>query len=821
METPESSAGIDRSAVRADITNEILRHIVTTLGSDDQRITRNRVFKALSHVIRDRMAVNWVHTRREYYAEKAKRVYYLSLEFLPGRFLRQNIMRLKLLPEVEAVLAQWGMTLEELEEREAEPGLGNGGLGRLASCCLDSMAALRIPGHGYGIRYDYGLFEQLIENGCQVERADNWLRFGSIWQFDRPHFFYLVRFYGRVECYLDNQGQARRRGTDTAKVRAMACDILIPGQGNAFTSNMRLWAAKATAGFNLCFFNSGDYVGALREKIQSEDISMVLYPEDDTVQGKELRFRQQYFLVSATLQDIMRRHGKDGGSLENLPSEVAIHLNETHPAIAVAELMRILVDEELVDWDAAWAICKGVFTYTNHTVLPEALECWPVDLVAHVLPRHMEIIYEINRRFLDEVAAKYPGDLGRLERLSIIGEGPVKHVRMAHLAVVASHKVNGVAMLHTEILKEHVFADLYRMYPERFVNITNGISPRRFLAQANPGLAGLITEAIGPAWQKDLTRLGDLVPLAGDAAFCEQWRGIRLQNKAALCGYVKNAVGVEISPEALFDAQVKRFHEYKRQVLNVLHVVTLYNRIKTIHEYPAVPRVALFGGKAAPGYAMAKRIIALIGAVAKTVNTDPEVADSLKVVFLPNFSVSTSERLIRATDLSEQISTAGMEASGTGNMKFALNGAVTIGTLDGANIEIRQHVGPENFFTFGLTAPEVAQARASGFNPRLISEFNVELKRALDMVAGGFFSPGQPDFFRPIVDAILDGGDWFMVVADYESYVRQQELAAEAYLDQDGFTRRSILNTAGMGAFSSDRMVTEYARDIWSVTPLL
>ncbi len=820
MDTPESSAGMDRSTLRTDLADDILRHIVTTLGSDDQRITPGRVYKALCLAVRDRMAVNWVHTRRKYYAEKAKRVYYLSMEFLPGRFLRQNILRLGMLDEVEAALAGWGMTLEGVEAREAEPGLGNGGLGRLASCCLDSMAALRVPGHGYGIRYDYGLFEQTLEHGRQVERADNWLRFGSVWQFDRPHFFYLVRFYGRVECYLDDQGRLRRRWADTDKVRAMACDFLIPGQGNSYTTNMRLWAAKATSGFDLGFFNSGDYVGALREKIQSEDISMVLYPEDDTIQGKELRFRQQYFLVSATLQDIMRRHEKDGGTLDNLPREVAIHLNETHPAIAVAELMRILVDEECMDWDAAWAICRGVFTYTNHTVLPEALECWPVDLVDRVLPRHMEIIYEINRRFLEEVAGRYPGDMGSLERLSLIGEGPVKHVRMAHLAVVGSHRVNGVAMLHTEILKEHVFADLYRMYPERFVNITNGISPRRFLAQANPGLAGLITEAVGPAWTRDLSRLRDLIPLAGDAAFCERWMAVRQANKEALCGYVKNAVGVALSPEALFDAQVKRIHEYKRQVLNVLHVVTLYNRIKVGREHPAAPRAVLFGGKAAPGYAMAKRIIALIGAVAKTVNDDPEVADSLKVVFLPNFSVSAGERLIRATDLSEQISTAGMEASGTGNMKFALNGSLTIGTLDGANIEIRHNVGPENFFTFGLNAREVAEARARGCNPRLVVEFNAELKHALDMIAGGFFSPGQPDAFRPIVDAILDGGDWFMVVADYASYVARQELAAETFLDREGFARRSILNTAGMGAFSSDRMVMEYVRDVWGVRPL-
>jgi starch phosphorylase len=646
MDTPESSAGIDRSAVSADLEKDILRHIVTTLGSDDQRITPNRVFKALCLAVRDRMAVNWVHTRREYYAEKAKRVYYLSMEFLPGRFLRQNILRLGLAREVDAVLSGWGMSLDDLEQREAEPGLGNGGLGRLASCCLDSMAALRIPGHGYGIRYDYGLFEQAIENGCQVERADNWLRFGSVWQFDRPHFFYLVRFYGRVECYLDERAGCAGGGRTPPRSGPWPATF-DPRPGQFLHHEHAAVGGQGDLGFNLCFFNSGDYVGALREKIQSEDISMVLYPEDDTLQGRELRFRQQYFLVSATLQDIMRRHGKDGGTLDNLPAEVAIHLNETHPAIAVAELMRILVDEEFMDWDAAWDICKGVFTYTNHTVLPEALECWPVDLVGHVLPRHMEIIYEINRRFLDEVAAKYPGDLGRLERLSIIGEGPVKHVRMAHLAVVASHKVNGVARLHTEILKERVFGDLYRMYPERFVNVTNGISPRRFLTQANPGLAGLITEAIGPAWKKDLTRLRDLAGLAGDAAFCARWTAVRHANKKALCGFVKNTVGVDVAPEALFDAQVKRIHEYKRQVLNVLHVIPCTNRIKVIGEQPAVPRVVLFGGKAAPGYSMAKRIIALIGAVATTVNADPEARDSLKVVFLPNFSVSASERLIR------------------------------------------------------------------------------------------------------------------------------------------------------------------------------
>lgn len=810
----------ERAFPASSLGRDMLRHIATTLGSDPARLNRDRVYRGLSHAVRDRLANNWVDTRRRYSAEGVKRVYYLSLEFLPGRFLKQNTLAAGLSGEAEEALAGTGFSLDELEEQEAEPGLGNGGLGRLASCFLESMATLRIPGHGYGLRYDYGLFEQKLEDGAQVERADNWLRFGSVWQFDRPHFFYTVRFAGRVERWVDDEGRLRHAWVDTEKVRAMACDFLVPGYGNHYTTSMRLWAAKATSGFNLKLFNVSDYVGALRSKATSENISMVLYPEDDTPAGKELRLKQQYFLVSATMQDILRRHDKDGGPLESLPDQVAVHLNETHPAIAVPELMRLLVDERLMDWDRAWAVCAGVFTYTNHTVLPEALECWPVDLLGRALPRHLEIIQEINRRFLDAVAARWPGRMDRLRRLSLFEEGPAKKVRMAHLAILASRRVNGVAELHSEILRQEVFRDFFEWSPEKFVNVTNGISPRRFLLQANPGLAGLVTEAIGPDWVKDLSRLRRLASLAGDPVFARRWREVKEGNKASLSAWMRRATGLDVCPEALFDIQVKRIHEYKRQVLNLLHVVTLYNRIKDRREYPAAHRAVIFGGKAAPGYLMAKLVIRLMSAVARTVNADPDLGGCLKAVFLPNYNVSLSERLIRACDLSEQISTAGMEASGTGNMKFALNGALTIGTLDGANIEIREEVGFENFLHFGLTAEEVRARRAGGYNPRAVYEFNPELKRALDMIGTGFFSPGEPDLFKPVVSALLDHGDWFMVLADYSSYLEQQERAASLFCDVQGWTRASILNTAGMGRFSSDRALREYASTIWGVRPL-
>lgn len=798
----------------------ILRHIVTTMGSDSERLSRHRVHKGLAHAVRDHLAENWLKTRRAYRSTNAKRVYYLSLEFLPGRFLKQNILAAGLESEVDCALAELGFRLDELLAEEAEPGLGNGGLGRLASCYMDSMAMLRIPGHGYGIRYNYGLFEQGLENGFQTERADNWMRQGSVWQFDRLHFSYLVRFGGHVERWVDELGRLRHSWAGAEEVRAMACDFLVPGFGNHYTTNMRMWAAKATAGFNLSLFNTSDYVGALRGKALSENISMVLYPEDDTPEGRELRLKQQYFLVSATLQDIMRRHDKDGSDLERLHEEVTIHLNETHPAIAVAECMRILVDERLVDWDTAWGVCSGVFAYTNHTVLPEALECWPVDILGRVLPRHLEIIYEINRRFLLEVARRYPGNLRKLERLSLIGEGWDRHVRMAHLAIVGSKSVNGVAELHTRILKDHVFKDFHELWPEKFLNITNGISQRRFLLQANPSLAGLITEAIGPGWAKDLDQLSGLRALADDASFQERWQAVRLANKAGLCAPGGLLCGRGIDPQALFDVQVKRVHEYKRQVLNLLHAITVYVRIKTHGTLPTVPRVVLLGGKSAPGYHMAKLIIKLATSVSEIVNSDPEARGQLRVEFLPNYGVAMSEQLLRGADLSQQISTAGMEASGTGNMKFALNGALTIGTMDGANIEIRQEVGPENFFHFGLSAAEVAAHRTGGYNPRLLYEFHTDLKRAVDMIASGFFSPGQPDLFRPIVDSLLEHGDRFMVLADYDSYVTQQGEVERVFADRSEWTRRSILNTAGMGRFASDRAVLEYARKIWNIQPL-
>ncbi|MGE4296756.1 MAG: glycogen/starch/alpha-glucan phosphorylase [Desulfovibrionaceae bacterium] len=802
------------------MTESISWHIVSSMGFDCERAGKANVYWGLSYAVRDYMIREWIRTQQSYYQHKVKRVYYISLEFLPGPFLMNNIINMGLEKIAEDAVKNFGFTLEEVAEVEPEPGLGNGGLGRLASCYTDSMATIKIPGYGYGIRYSYGIFRQLIENNAQIEQADNWMRFGNVWEFSRPHNLFTVRFHGHVRHWTDPEGRDRFAWEGGDEVKAMACDILVPGYQNGYVSNMRLWAAKSSKGFNLDYFNTGDYVGALQATIKSENISMVLYPNDESDEGKELRFRQQYFLVSATLQDIMRRHRKKVKSLSEIPNEAVIQLNETHPAIAIPELMRILLDEEMLDWDSAWDICVRTFAYTNHTILPEALEKWPVDMVQRLLPRHMMIIYEINRRFLEEIAQRFPGDVDRMRKLSIIEEGPVRYVRMAYLAVVGSHSVNGVAALHTEIIKKVVFRDLYEIYPERFNNKTNGITPRRFLLQTNPSLAELITESIGDCWIKNLDVLRNLEPMAEDRAFRRKWMTLRKQNKLNLAKYLKKEFGFTIPVDAMYDVQVKRIHEYKRQLLNILHVVTLYNRIKANHKAPRVPRVVMLGGKAAPGYWMAKQIIRLACNVAEVVNNDPVVGDQLKLIFLPNYSVSFNERIVPATDLSEQISTAGMEASGTGNMKFALNGALTIGTLDGANVEIMEEVGADNIFIFGLTTDQVNAQRAGLHNPRGAYEADPELRQVLDMIAGGAFSPEDPNMFKGIVSNLLDGGDWYMTLADYRSYVAAQERVSHLYLDQHEWTRRSILNTARMGKFSSDRAILEYARDIWDVTPL-
>jgi glycogen phosphorylase len=818
---PPEYQWISGSDSAEDLKKDIERHIASTLGEDPAFAERYYFFMATAHAVRDRLVDRWIHTQRSYYSRRAKRVYYLSMEFLPGRFLRNNLVNMSIAGECDDALKPHGCTVEELDELEWDAGLGNGGLGRLASCFMDSFATCKIPAYGYGIRYDYGIFYQTIENGYQVEKCDNWLRNGDPWEFERPEHMYEVRFYGRVRDYVDETGRFCQSWEDTENIMAMACDTLIPGYGNDHVINMRLWAAKSTREFNLELFNTGKYIRAVENKVLSENISKVLYPSEEAAEGRELRLKQQYFFVSATFQDIMRRFKKRKVGFSRFPDMVAVQMNDTHPTIAIPELMRLLLDEERLSWDEAWGICVRTFGYTNHTILPEALETWPVETMERVLPRHMQIIYEINRRFLNDVRRLHPGDADRIRRMSLIQEEPQRRVRMAHIGILGSHSINGVSKLHTQILKERVFCDFHEMYPGRFNNKTNGITPRRWLFCANPLLTELITKAIGAAWVTDLSQLNKLVPLAEDCRFRAEWRDVRRMNKDRLARYILRKLSIQVDPDSLFDVHIKRIHEYKRQVLNLLHVITLYNRIKFDPQRVAIPRTVLFAGKAAPGYYMAKLIIKLINSVAGAVNADPAMEGSLKTLFLPNYCVSQSEKVVPAADLSQQISTAGMEASGTGNMKLAMNGALTIGTLDGANIEIMEQVGKENFFTFGLTEEEVHRKRAEGYRPRSEYERNPELKSALDMIGSGFFSPGDPSLFRPLVENLLRENEPFMVLADYRSYMECQEEVGRTYLDQEEWARRSILNTARMGYFSSDRTVLEYASEIWGVKPLV
>ncbi|MBI5016403.1 MAG: glycogen/starch/alpha-glucan phosphorylase [Deltaproteobacteria bacterium] len=800
-----------------ELRRDLLRHVVASLGSDPEHLDPARVCRALALTVRERLARNWIETQRSYYERRGKRVYYLSLEYLPGRMLLNGLHSLGLVDAAREAVAALGQDLEAVAEREWDPGLGNGGLGRLASCFLDSLATLDVPAYGYGIRYDYGIFYQTIEKGEQVERCDNWLRAGNVWEFERPENLYQVRFGGRVRESLDNAGRLRCEWVDADTVMAMACDMLIPGYANGRAVSMRLWAAKSSREFDLRFFHAGDYIGAVEDRVRSENISKVLYPSEEAEAGRELRLKQQYFFVAATLQDILRRHRKLHATFESLPDEVAIHLNETHPAIAVPELLRLLIDEEGLGWDEAWGICERTFAYTNHTILPEALETWPVELMGRVLPRHLQLIYEINRRFLDRVAERVGSDSELRRRVSLIEEGPVRRVRMAHLAIVGSTSVNGVSALHTKILRERVFRDFHDLYPERFNNKTNGVTPRRWLLQCNPPLSALIGERIGWGWVRDLEELQRLEPLAEDPEFRSRWRRARQENKVRLVAYLERRVGAQVDPASLFDVQVKRIHEYKRQVLNVLHVIALYHRICDDPGADVVPRTVLFGGKAAPAYFLAKRTIALIHAVAEVVNRDPRVAGRLKVLFLPNYCVSQAEKLVPAADLSEQISTAGLEASGTGNMKFALNGALTIGTLDGANIEIEEAVGSGNLFIFGHTAEELAALRGRGYDPRAYRDQEPELARALDDIARGAFSGGDRSTFWPVVDSLLHRGDPFFVLADFRPYLTCQEAVSRLFRDPEEWTRRSILNTARMGRFSSDRAIAEYVKEIWKV----
>lgn len=798
----------------------ILKHLEYTLGKDNFSITRHDIYLALAYSIRDLLVERWRDTQQTYYDQEAKRVYYISMEFMMGRSLGNSLINLDLVEEWQEVLKELSLDLECVEDLEWEPGLGNGGLGRLAACFLDSLATLSIPAYGYGIRYEYGIFFQKIIDGSQVELPDNWLRYDNPWEFGRKEHLHPIKFYGTVTTRLDENGNEYTCWEDTEDVMAMAYDIPIPGYGNDVVNTMRLWTAKATRDFDLHFFIEGKYLEAVEKKMLTENISKVLYPPDQVLEGRELRLKQEYFLASATVQDILYRFKKKHKDLKLLPEKVAIQLNDTHPTLAIPEMMRILLCHERLGWDTAWDITVRTFAYTNHTVLPEALEKWPVWLLGKILPNHLAIIYQINEKFLDEVKKLFPDDLQRVKRMSLIEESQDRKVRMAHLAIVGSHAVNGVSQLHTEILKQKVFRDFFEMYPEKFSNKTNGITPRRWLKKANPSLSSLITEYLGDGWITDLTELAKLRPLVNDPEFVSRWRASKRENKERLARYILEKIDRQVSVDSLFDCQVKRFHEYKRQILNVLHIISLYNRIKDNPAKEFLPRTFIFSGKAAPSYQIAKLTITLINAVADKINGDPAIRDLIKVVFLPNYTVTLAERIIPAADLSEQISTAGTEASGTGNMKFALNGALTIGTLDGANIEIMEEIGEENFFLFGLKAEDVAALKARGYNPREIYNSIPELRQTLDMIAQGIFSPETPDFFQPLIDSLLNQGDLYLVLADYESYVRCQEEVARIYQDPDEWARRSILSTAGMGKFSSDRSIAEYAQDTWDVKPV-
>ena len=802
------------------LKDDILQHIRLTLGKDSSRPDAFSCFTGLAYAVRDRLVEHWIKTQRSLDETIAKRVYFLSLEFLPGRFLMNYVTSLGMLREAQEAVASLGFDLAELEEEEWDAGLGNGGLGRLASCYLDSMACLRLPGYGYGIRYDYGIFHQVIENGYQTEQCDNWLRRGNPWEIQHRDRLEPVRFYGSSEAYTDDQGRLRYRWVGGETVLALACDILIPGYASDYVTNMRLWAAQSSSELNLEHFGHGDYIGAVEAKVRSENISKVLYPNDAAAVGKELRLKQQYFFVAATLRDVIRQYKIQNASFDDFPNSVAIHLNDTHPSIAIAELMRLLMDDEGLGWQEAWSICQTTFAYTNHTVLPEALETWSVSLIGRLLPRHLEIIYEINQRFLEDLRKNYPHDADLAARLSLIQEGGDRRVRMAHLAIVGSHSVNGVAALHSQILKEGLFRDFDIVFPDRLANVTNGITPRRWLYQANPVLSQLITSVIGPEWIADLAQLQRLSSHASDPDFRAAWLRARKQNKIRLGRYILRKTGLGVNPDTLFDVQVKRLHEYKRQLLNVLHVVTLYHRIKSDPAAAVEPRTVIFAGKAAPGYHQAKRIIKLITSVAAVVNHDPDVRGRLRVVFLPNYCVSQAEKIVPAADLSEQISTAGMEASGTGNMKMSLNGALTIGTLDGANVEIMEAVSRDSVFIFGLQAGEVTALLASGYDPAAYYRNDAELKAVLDWIGSGFFCRQEPRIFAPLIDALLEHGDYYMLLADYRPYVTAQEEVSQVFRTADEWARRSILTTANMGVFSSDRAVAEYANRIWNVKAL-
>jgi starch phosphorylase len=803
-----------------EIKSGMVNNLVYSLGKDKYSATDRDIYECLALTTRDRLIERWIQTQQTYYDKDVKRVYYLSMEFLVGRMLGNSLINLNIMNQTNKAVSDIGYELEELREVEFDAGLGNGGLGRLAACFLDSMATLAYPAYGYGIRYEYGIFKQRIVDGYQAELPDNWLMYGNPWEMKRPEVTFPVKIYGKVEYVPDTENTAVKKWTGYDIVNAMAYDTPVPGYGNNTVNTMRLWASKAARGFDFEHFNEGDYVKAVSDKETVEAISKVLYPNDNTMQGKELRLKQEYLLVSASLQDIIRRFKKYCTDFKLFPEKVAIQLNDTHPALAIPELMRILLDEERLTWDEAWGITTKTFGYTNHTVLPEALEKWPVELMKLVLPRHLEIIYAINLKFLEMIEAKYPKDIKRVSQMSIVEEGEYKNLRMANLSIIGSHSVNGVAALHTEILKEDCFKYFYELWPERFNNKTNGITQRRWLRLCNPDLSALITDKIGDSWVTNLYDIKKIEDFVNDSDFRKRFVDAKNANKKEFADYIKETTGLEVDVNSMFDCQVKRLHEYKRQLLNVLFVIAHYHRIKDDPSRAVVPRTMIFAGKAAPGYHIAKLIIKLITSVADIVNNDPEVNDKLKVVFVENYSVSIAEKLMPAADLSEQISTAGFEASGTGNMKFALNGALTIGTLDGANVEIKEEVGDENIFIFGLTADEVRELKYSGYNPREYYHKNGELRRAIDAISNGDFSPKLPELFKPIVDSLLNFGDRYMLLADFDTYIKKQDEVAAAFKDKERWTTMAIYNVARMGKFSTDRTIKQYAEEIWGITPV-
>jgi len=802
------------------LTVEALKHSIAyklmfTIGKDPSVANQHDWLNASLLAVRDRMVERWLRSSRAQLSQDVRQVYYLSMEFLLGRTLGNALMAMGIYDDLNQALDEMGLNLADLMEEENDPGLGNGGLGRLAACFLDSLATLGLPGRGYGIRYDYGMFRQNIIDGEQKESPDYWLEYGNPWEFQRYNTRYKIRFGGRIQ----HEG-AKVRWLETEEIVAMAYDQIIPGFDTDATNTLRLWGAQASNEINLGKFNQGDYFAAVEDKNHSENVSRVLYPDDSTYSGRELRLRQEYFLVSATVQDILNRHWQMHKTWSNLADKIAIHLNDTHPVLAIPELMRLLIDEHKFSWDDAFEVTCQVFSYTNHTLMSEALETWPVEMIGKILPRHLGIIFEINDYFLKTIQEYYPDDWDLLSRISIIDENNGRRIRMAWLAVVVSHKVNGVSELHSNLMVQSLFADFARLFPGRFCNKTNGVTPRRWLALANPALSELLDEEIGRTWRTDLSQLAELNQQIDYPAFIEKVADAKFDNKRRLADWVAKNMDVVLDPNALFDVQIKRIHEYKRQLLNVLHVITRYNRIKADPGADWVPRVNIFAGKAASAYYTAKHIIHLINDVASVINNDPQVKNKLKVVFIPNYSVSLAQIIIPAADLSEQISTAGTEASGTSNMKFALNGALTIGTLDGANVEMLEHVGEENIFIFGNTTPQVEALRSSGYNPRKYYEEDAELHQVLTQIASGVFSPQEPGRYRNLFDSLVNFGDHYQLLADYRSYVDTQDKVDELYRKPEEWQRRAALNIANMGYFSSDRTIQEYADEIWHIKPV-